>query len=58
MEKEKLIEKVKAASKDGGISCAQALAVALEAKVSTHEVGDILDELKIKINSCQLGCFP
>jgi len=58
MEREKLVEKVKAASKDGKITCAKALAVALEAKVSSREVGEILNELKIKIHACQLGCFP
>jgi hypothetical protein len=58
MEREKLIEKVKAASKDGKITCSQALAVAREAKVSPAEVGEILNELKIKIHACQLGCFP
>lgn len=58
MEKEQLIEKVKSASKDGRISCATAFALAREAEISTKELGDLFNELKIKIISCQLGCFP
>jgi hypothetical protein len=58
MEKEQLIERIRSAGIEGKISCSQALAIAREAKVSTREVGDLLNELKIKVKSCQLGCFP
>lgn len=42
---------------DQRISCETAMAVAEEAGVPTSEVGQLLDELGIKIHSCQLGCY-
>ena len=58
MEKERLQEKVETLSKNGKISCRQALKLASETGVSPKELGDLLNEMKIKIASCQLGCFP
>ena len=57
-EKEEIKEKVESASKDGKISCRQAFALAREVELSLKELGDLLDELKTKITSRQLGCFP
>jgi len=45
-------------SKDGKISCKQALRTAEEEDVSPKVLGELLNELKIKIATCQLGCFP
>jgi hypothetical protein len=56
--KEQILEKVRSASRDGKISCAQALAMARELKMSPRELGDLLDEIEVRISSCQLGCFP
>ncbi|MBN1355533.1 hypothetical protein JXA40_04585 [bacterium] len=42
---------------DKKIACAQALNLASEFKVSPRQVGDLLNELKIKVYGCQLGCF-
>ncbi len=39
------------------IACATAFRIAEETGVSLKEVGRLLDEMKIKIHSCQLGCF-
>ncbi len=58
MDREQLIERVKAESKNGKIACRQALKIASEADMSPKAVGDVLNELKIKIMTCQLGCFP
>ena len=58
MEKEELIQRIKAASKDGKMSCRQALKLAEEAGISSREVGTVLNDMKIKISGCQLGCFP
>ena len=58
MDREKLAEKVKALSKEGKISCAQALKLAKEEGVSSRELGNLLNEIKIKVAACQLGCFP
>ncbi len=54
----KVSEKIKAVTKNGKISCKQAMKVAEEEGVSTREIGNLLNELKIKVMGCQLGCFP
>jgi hypothetical protein len=58
VEKEQLMEKARTAAKDSKISCARALGLAHEMGISTKELGDLLNEMNIKIDSCQLGCFP
>jgi len=58
MDKEVLVEKIQGQTKNGRISCRQALKLASELEVSPKEIGDLLNELKIKIAGCQLGCFP
>jgi hypothetical protein len=58
MDKEKLTEKAKALSKDGKISCKQALKLAEEEGISSRDLGNLLNEIKVKVASCQLGCFP
>jgi hypothetical protein len=58
MEKEQVAEKIKSVTKEGKISCSQALGIARDMDLSPKEVGDLLNEMKIKIRSCQLGCFP
>ena len=55
------MEKIKEAIKDlapkGKIPCVMAFKIAREHDCSVAEVGKLCDELKIKIISCQLGCF-
>ncbi len=58
MDREALIQKVNTHAKDGVIACKQALKIALEEGISSKDLGVLLNELKIKIASCQLGCFP
>ena len=58
MDKEKLTEKVNALSKDGKISCKQALKLAEEEGISSRDLGNVLNEIKVKVATCQLGCFP
>ena len=58
MDKEKLAEKVKVLSKNGKISCKQALKLAEEEGISSKDLGELLNEIKVKVASCQLGCFP
>jgi hypothetical protein len=50
--------KMKAALVNGKLPCAQAFRIASELKVSNVKVGEEANRLKIKIVSCQLGCFP
>ena len=39
------------------ISCKTAMELADDAGISRRKLGSLLDEMKIKIHSCQLGCF-
>ena len=57
VKKEEIISKLKEAAKDGKIPCAMAFKIAKDCGVSTKEIGNLLNQLKIKISSCQLGCF-
>jgi hypothetical protein len=45
-------------AEDGTIACHDALATAAEFGMDSREVGRLLNEMKIKICHCQLGCFP
>lgn len=56
-QKEKLIQAVREAATEGNLSCTAARKIASEFSVPPKAVGDICDELKIKIKACELGCF-
>ena len=58
MNKEVIIEKIKKQTKDGKIACKQALRIAEEESVPPKDLGSLLNELKVKVANCQLGCFP
>jgi hypothetical protein len=58
MDKEAITKKVKNKTKEGNIACKQALKIAEEEGVSSKDLGALLNELKIKVANCQLGCFP
>lgn len=53
-----LDEKIKASLVEGKLPCPVAFKIAKEMKVGPNEIGDACNRLKIKIRSCQLGCFP
>jgi hypothetical protein len=54
---EELRNKIIKFAVDGRMKCAHALAIAKDFKIAPKRVGDMLNEMKIKIISCQLGCF-
>jgi hypothetical protein len=58
MDKEKVTQKINSLSKNGKISCKQALKLAEEEGISSRDLGTLLNEIKVKVASCQLGCFP
>lgn len=58
MENEQLVQKIKLHAKDGKIACKQALKLAEEEGITPKTLGEMLNELNIKIMGCQLGCFP
>lgn len=57
MSREDLKAKIKAAVPEGKISCAAAMRLAEELVISRKDMGKLLNELKIKITQCQMGCF-
>ena len=56
--KKMLLEEIEASLVNGNLPCTVALEVAKRLKVAPKEVGDTATKQKIKISSCQLGCFP
>ncbi len=46
-----------AAAKENRLPCAAGHAIAKRLGVRSRDVGDVADELKVKISKCQLGCF-
>ena len=54
---DKVKEMVKEKAKEGRLSCPMAHKIAKEADAPLKKVGDVVNELKIKLYGCQLGCF-
>jgi hypothetical protein len=57
MTQEDLKQKIRAAAPEGKIACAAAFRLADDLDLSRRKMGELLNELKIKIIQCQLGCF-
>lgn len=55
--KQEVLDAVKKAAKDGRLTCTEARKLAEVFKVEPGIVGEAADELKIRIKSCELGCF-
>lgn len=56
-EEEKIREAILKIAKTGRISCTEARKLARDLQVNPKEIGVACNELKIKIYSCELGCF-
>ena len=57
MSQEDIKARIKAAAPEGKLACAAAFRLAEELGISRQELGEMFNELKIKITHCQLGCF-
>ena len=44
-------------AKEGKLPCAICFKIADDFGISKKEMGKVLNEIKIKISQCQLGCF-
>jgi hypothetical protein len=55
--KGKIEDEIKKHAVNGRIACPVARKIAEKLSVPYREVGRAADELKIKITSCELGCF-
>ncbi len=54
---DKILRAILDAAREGRISCAEARKLAEDLRVTPKEIGMACDEMKIKIHSCELGCF-
>jgi hypothetical protein len=54
---EKIKEEIQKRIKDNRLPCAVARKIAADLNVPYKEVGNAANELKVKITSCELGCF-
>lgn len=52
-----LMEKIKAASKDGRITCAAAQQFARDNGIAMNRMKAFMDVAGLKVKNCQLGCF-
>ncbi len=57
MNAEKIIEAIRAASEADRLTCEKAHDLSRALNVPLREIGELCNELKIKIADCQLGCF-
>lgn len=57
MTDEELKARICAAAPEGKLPCAAAFQLAEECGISRRRLGELLNELRIKIIQCQLGCF-
>lgn len=57
MSPEEIKARIKAAAPEGKITCSAAMSLAKELGISRKDMGELLNELRIKITQCQLGCF-
>lgn len=48
---------IQKAAQDGKMSCTTARGIACELGVAPREIGQVADDMKIKIFGCELGCF-
>jgi len=57
LKEDEIVAELREAAKEGKITCAMAQKIAIENKVPMKRVGELLNQMKIKIAQCQLGCF-
>lgn len=57
VDRKKIEELIKEKAKDGKLPCAMCFKIAEDFGISKKEMGKILNEVKVKISQCQLGCF-
>ena len=57
MDHKKIQDVIKEKAKEGKLPCAVCFKIAEDFEISKKEIGKILNEMKIRISQCQLGCF-
>ncbi len=56
-QQELIKEEIRKRARDGKITCAQARRISEDLKIPYRQVGALINDLKIKIVNCDLGCF-
>ncbi len=57
MDRDKVVDAIRRASEKNRLSCEKAHELSRLLEVPLKEIGQICNELNIRIASCQLGCF-
>lgn len=57
MEREKIIRAIRERAKEDHMPCAVCFQIAEEFDIPKKELGEILDEIGVKVIQCQLGLF-
>jgi len=57
MDDREIREKIMEMQSGGRISCKQAFELSDQTGLPRMKIGRLLDEMEIKIHTCQLGCF-
>ncbi len=57
MTEEKIIEAVRDASANNRLTCEKAHELSRNLNLSLKTIGEVCNQLHIKISACQLGCF-
>jgi hypothetical protein len=57
MDRDKLEKVILKKAKAGKLPCAMCFKIAEDFGISKREMGKVLNEIKIRIAQCQLGCF-
>ena len=57
MTREKIIEAIRTGAVNNRLTCEKAHELSASLGIPLREIGDLCNELKIKISACQLGCF-
>ncbi len=57
MTEEKIIEAIRAASANSRLTCEKAHELSRSLNVPLNKIGQVCNQLHIKISACQLGCF-
>jgi len=57
MTTEELRDAINAKAVDGKVSCKAMLDLAAETETPSQRIGEICNEMSIKLSGCQLGCF-
>jgi len=57
MSPEEIRTAIQAKAVEGKVPCKAMLDLASETETTASQIGDICNELNIKVSACQLGCF-